>query len=182
MVRWDEITKKLQGVTAPIGLELGVFIGRNAAHLLKLNPSLFLFLVDSYVLTEDRLKWADGDLGATQEQMDGYKIHAESRLAKYKHRTKFIYADYKQAAKEIPDSSLHFVFIDSDHSYEGTYEQCVLYWDKIKSGGFLSGHDYDHPIERWGVKKAVDQFAEERKLAISLGDDFTWFIHRSSTS
>ena len=82
-----------------------------------------------------------------------------------------------QAAKLIPDGSLDFVFLDADHSYPGISSDIALWGPKIKKGGVLCGHDYDHPsFPDWGVKRAVDEFIAESGLTLELGADWTWFI------
>jgi predicted O-methyltransferase YrrM len=70
------------------------------------------------------------------------------------------YTAYKLASKEASElysnKSLDFVFIDANHNYEFVYEDIKIWLPKIKSGGILAGHDYNHPV--WpGVKKAVDE-------------------------
>jgi predicted O-methyltransferase YrrM len=42
------------------------------------------------------------------------------------------------------DESLGFVFIDSDHSYVDTREMIQAYLSKVRTGGVLAGHDYNH--------------------------------------
>jgi predicted O-methyltransferase YrrM len=47
-----------------------------------------------------------------------------------------------EAAATYEDSSLDFVFIDADHSYESVREDIIAWWPKVKAGGIISGHDY----------------------------------------
>lgn len=55
-------------------------------------------------------------------------------------------------------SDLDFVFIDGDHSYEMVKAELEAWWPKVKVGGVLSGHDYDHNGRGWpGVHKAVHE-------------------------
>lgn len=57
------------------------------------------------------------------------------------------------AAKLYSDESLDFVFIDAAHDYDSVKEDIESWYPKIKIGGFLAGHDYNHPP----VKNAVDE-------------------------
>lgn len=61
-----------------------------------------------------------------------------------------------EAAKTYQDSSLDVVFIDACHEYECVKEDIAAWLPKVKSGGYLSGHDYP-----WSsgdaVKRAVDE-------------------------
>ncbi len=48
---------------------------------------------------------------------------------------------------EVP--ALDLLFIDGDHSYEGTKADLLDYAPKIKAGGFLVLHDFfDEPVRR----------------------------------
>ena len=60
-----------------------------------------------------------------------------------------------EIAKEIPDKSLDICFIDADHSYESVYKDIIAYFNKVKVGGILCGHDYNsgHP----GVMRATHE-------------------------
>ena len=35
-----------------------------------------------------------------------------------------------------------FIYLDGDHSYEGVKAEIPLFWENVKSGGILAGHDY----------------------------------------
>jgi len=50
--------------------------------------------------------------------------------------------------QSLPDESYDFVYLDGDHSYEGVKAEIPLYWEKVKRGGVLAGHDYCN----WGEK------------------------------
>lgn len=60
------------------------------------------------------------------------------------------------AAKTYEDNSLDVVFIDAGHTYECVKEDIAAWLPKVKSGGWLAGHDYpwSHNDE---VKRAVDE-------------------------
>lgn len=71
-------------------------------------------------------------------------------------------------AKKVDDSSLDVVYIDGDHKYSSVTNDLHLWYPKIKSGGFLCGHDYSkRPNHRHiGVNKAVDEFIDFHNLEI----------------
>jgi hypothetical protein len=72
------------------------------------------------------------------------------------------------------DDKVHLVFVDGDHTEVQCYRDILNYEPKIIPGGFMAGHDYEHP-RCPGVKKAVDRYAKKfkRDLVIS-GIDFCW--------
>ena len=57
------------------------------------------------------------------------------------------------AAKYYDDESLDFVFIDAAHDYENVRKDITAWLPKVKKGGIIAGHDYNHP----DVKKAVEE-------------------------
>lgn len=58
-----------------------------------------------------------------------------------------------EAAALHKDSSLDFVFIDTDHQYKSTKAEIKAWLPRVKPGGIVAGHDFcnQHP----GVIKAV---------------------------
>lgn len=80
-------------------------------------------------------------------------------------------------AKEIEDESLDWVYIDSDHTYEGTKEALEDWSKKVRKGGIIAGHDYvETPLHpSFGVIKAVNEFCANGgyKLEIIEGIDPT---------
>jgi predicted O-methyltransferase YrrM len=68
------------------------------------------------------------------------------------------------AASDYEDEYFDFIYIDGDHTYEAVRDDAAAWWEKLKSGGVIAGHDYG-----WeGVKRAVDEFALERNLTVQV--------------
>jgi hypothetical protein len=58
------------------------------------------------------------------------------------------------ASATYEDKSLDFVFIDAAHDYESVKADILAWLPKVKSGGYLAGHDYP----TWhGVTQAVNE-------------------------
>lgn len=84
-------------------------------------------------------------------------------------------SDVFEFAKKIPDSSLNFVYVDADHSYEHVSKTLPLWSRKLVPGGILGGHDYTE--EFWpGVVRAVNEFREERKAGLEIFHDCSWLL------
>lgn len=62
--------------------------------------------------------------------------------------------------QHLSDSTIDFLFIDGDHTYEAVKRDIKLWLPKVKKGGVISGHDYD--LE--SVKRAVDEIFPDRKI------------------
>jgi len=65
-----------------------------------------------------------------------------------------------------PDNTYDIIYIDGDHSYSGVKTDLQNAYKKIKSGGYIMGHDYEMNMQKanhiynFGVKQAVDEFCE----------------------
>lgn len=72
-----------------------------------------------------------------------------------------------EASQLYENESIDFLMIDGDHSYEAVSEDLKAWFPKVKVGGIISGHDWDHD----GVSKAVTEFAHtpNEKLRITEG-------------
>ncbi len=47
------------------------------------------------------------------------------------------------AAASFNDNFFDAVFLDSSHEYKQTKAELILWWQKVKTNGYLSGHDYN---------------------------------------
>lgn len=118
-----------------IGAEIGVDKGILFGMLLKECPDLRLIGVD---LFPDRLR--------------SHRVF--EHLKRYPDRTQLIVCDSAEAAREVPDGSLDFVFIDADHSFEAVQRDIEAWRSKVRPGGWFGGHDYNRKFP--GVLRAVD--------------------------
>lgn len=84
-----------------------------------------------------------------------------------------------QAAKLYEDNSLFFVFIDGSHLYEAVKEDILAWMPKVKSGGFIGGHDIDQTEEFNGVRKAVDELIGPKNIVIYNKGWASW-LHRKA--
>lgn len=75
--------------------------------------------------------------------------------------------DSAAAAQMFVHGEVDFCFIDADHTPEGVLRDIEAWWQKIKVGGTLGGHDYRWP----GVRKVVDAFVKTNQLELVLGAD-----------
>ncbi len=139
-----------------IGAEIGVWEGSNADGMFKSLGSELkkLFLVDSYEPYIDGTQ--DGKCEPLQRDFSGSEKTAHSVL-----RDKpVVWLKKKsiEAAKEIEDNSLDFVYIDAAHQKSNVLEDIAVWLPKVKKGGLIGGHD----INISDVKEAVmEKFADK---------------------
>lgn len=84
-----------------------------------------------------------------------------------------------EAAKLYDDNSLFFVFIDGSHLYEAVREDIIAWLPKVKSGGFIGGHDIDQPEEFNGVRRAVDELIGPQNIKVYNKGWASW-LHRKA--
>ena len=138
-----EICKRT--MAGPIrGAEIGVLGGGHAVTILKNWPEIsLLHLVDSY-----------GGITDTDPKFLGFK----EKFAAYESKIRWHIKTSLEAAPDIPDGSLDFVYIDANHRYFEVSQDIRAWLPKVRPGGVVCGHDY---FSFGSVKKAVDDWAAE---------------------
>jgi hypothetical protein len=155
------------------GVEVGVHKGVFASHILEYWEGERLYLVDSWRHIEGYVDSSNGDHNVMLDNM------AKTFMAVYAHENRAVMIRDLSAfaAQLFPPQSLDFVYIDADHAYEAVVMDIQAWASKVKPGGIMSGHDYLNstfdPQGPWidgnvgsnrlgvfGVKKAVDEWAE----------------------
>jgi hypothetical protein len=205
------------------GVEVGVFQGHTSKKLLdtwttkgvgeeQASDQPLLYLVDPWESSDDDSEFQDSDDEPLQyeqknnvflmnaEDATAHRKMTHARIAGYgngsgtsRWREMRMYS--LDAAALFEDNSLDFVYLDGAHYYAAIAADIAAWWPKLRSGGLLSGDDYnlkepvgDEKNERvyphgkryfFGVKAAVDEFVAkeglESQLGFSLGDwEYGW--------
>lgn len=77
----------------------------------------------------------------------------------------------EEASKKFEDESLDFVYIDGGHSTEDIQNDLHNWYQKIKAGGVISGHDYNC----FEVSQVVNQYVRHlKKNCVEVFSDYTW--------
>jgi uncharacterized Rossmann fold enzyme len=177
-VRALEVLKRLNGAVHPRGAEVGVFKGDMSAALLRNNPLLHLDMVDSWEGGGGSYRGDSGDWHSelTQAAQDEFQRKALERTAFASDRRMVVRERSTKAAQNLT-VPYDFVFIDADHSYEGCKADIAAWAPKVKPGGWLGGHDYENTaFPKFGVTRAVNEYACATGLPVELGENFCWFI------
>ena len=130
------------------GAEIGVAAGEHSESMLRNIKVCNLLCVDFWSTSWSR------------------KLEAEARkrLGAYKNAT-IIKATSMEAARQIPDGALDFVYIDANHDFDYVMEDLITWSRKVRKGGIISGHDYDHShsqIDR--VVPAVNAYVKAHRI------------------
>jgi uncharacterized Rossmann fold enzyme len=177
-VRAFEVLKRLDSEN-PVGAEVGVFAADMSQVLLREKQDLFLYMVDSWEANGAAYAAISGDWHAKLKQDEQARFHdiAVDRTAFAADRREIVRARSVDAVNRLNGTKLDFVFIDADHSYEGCRQDLEAWSPKVKSGGWVCGHDYANPsFPLFGVKRAVDEFVAAKGLSLELGENLTYFI------
>jgi hypothetical protein len=136
--------------TAEIGVKKGVF----SRVICEAFPGVEHFCVDHYP-PGPSVSWD------VQEKRFGV---AQKRLKDF--NVQHIKKPSAHAADEIPKNSLDFVYIDADHSFENVMIDLILWAQRVRLGGIVSGHDY-----KLGVKDAVDAYCRHYGIELFVTTD-----------
>jgi predicted O-methyltransferase YrrM len=123
--------------------EIGVQRGVNAEYIWnELRPKL-LVLVDSWDASS-------GQMNNLNFAETWHRLHGKREIIFIK--------GWSADVSRIVDLRFDFIYIDGDHA-ESMVKNDLLSWSpKVKPGGLIGGHDFDHPA---GVAKAVrDMFGD----------------------
>ncbi len=136
-------------------VEVGVFRGENFQLMIEHNPEIAV-AVDGWA--NDGIVANDAKL--SQDRLDEqFECFRAMMMNKPFVQIKRGHTD--EIASDYEDNYFDLAYIDGDHSYEGCKKDLIAWYPKVKR--FFIGDDYNKP----GVKKAVDEFAENNNLKVS---------------
>lgn len=163
-------------------VEVGSLYGESSSIILGFNKVKQLHCIDSWTFCPD-YNASNSIIKSTNKSADfssaktifykRLKNHIESR------RCLPIQSDSLSASKLYRNNSIDVIYIDADHSYESVKSDLEAWFTKIKSGGFICGHDYKADGDVWpGVTKAVDEFVQQYSLQPPIRFDDSSFLLR----
>ncbi len=165
------------------GAEIGVWKGAYSAQFCQGNPALRMTCVDPWVSYP---AWKD-----TKNLMDAEKAEAfmASAYAEAVFRLERLRCDIVRkfsvdAARDVADGSLDFVYVDGSHVYEAVMADLKAWAPKVKPGGWLAGHDFRHFSNKPFVHviEAVTDYTRDHAIApwfVLAGDktpSFLWVV------
>ena len=142
------------------GAEVGVAQGLNSLTLCQNIPEIDLLGIDPWAVYHGNPRAHPKD-----EQARCHAL-AQERLAPY--RVRLVQAFSMDAARDVKDKSLDFVYIDGNHCFDYVMEDLIVWSRKVRSGGIVAGHDY-YRFKWSGVVDAVDAYTRAHQIN-------EWFI------
>lgn len=123
------------------GAEIGVWKGAYSAAFCEANPHLRMLCVDPWLSYP---AWLDTKNAMAPDEAalfieESYRI-AKARLAGL--NCSIVRKFSADAVKDVPDGALDFCYIDANHAYEAVIEDLTLWSPKVRSGGWIGGHDF----------------------------------------
>lgn len=149
------------------GVEIGVKEGDFSAALLTYWRGRHLISVDPWL--EDAPESYVDIANVPQAVHESFYDRAKAKLAPFGDRSTVWRMTSLEAAVRIPRYSLDFVYIDARHDYAAVMEDLGAWFDKVRPGGVITGHDYldgHFAAGVFGVKSAVDEFFGSRDIPV----------------
>ena len=170
----DFINERSDEITT--GVEIGVAFGSNMKMLLDETSLTKLWGVDTY----SEAAWNVGDLLNVNEEFgsfDGLYQHILAMLKPYGTRAKIARMTSEEGSKKFKNESLDFIFIDGDHF---DLENDLKYWErKVRDGGYIMGHDWNHPCFGNITQYLRDRYDEEQLVGID-GPVHIWYVQKGA--
>lgn len=142
------------------GTEIGVWEGQFSEQICQAVPGVTLTCVDPWKAYDDYV-----DPKNVETRIERAMLEAMWRLVPYGCDIKRMTST--AAAATVPDGSLDFVYIDGNHAKAYVLADLEAWAPKVRSGGIVSGHDYEITRKRahLQVREAVDAFTRQRQIA-----------------
>lgn len=148
------------GYTA--GAEIGVESARYSRELLEASAGLRLLCVDAW-----RPYRGYRDHVGT-EKLGRIFADALQRLDPHAERVTIRRQFSVDAARDVADGSLDFVYLDANHTHAHVMADLEAWVPKVRSGGIVAGHDYGRSSVGQ-VQEAVTQWTAAHQIA-------PWFV------
>ncbi len=147
------------------GAEVGVWKGAYTAAFCEGNPQLHMLAVDPWLSYPGWLDTKNAmPIEKAERFMEESYQQAVTRLTPL--RCTIVRKFSADAAAEVPNRSLDFVYIDGNHVFDAVIEDLTLWAPKVRAGGLVAGHDFrvfpNKPTIH--VKAAVEAYTRAHQI------------------
>jgi predicted O-methyltransferase YrrM len=150
-------------------VEVGCWKGRSSVAIceaLREKLDVSFYAVDTF---------SGDEHNPAMHQRHGEELGADRVYAQFQENT----ADYSfvhivrepsaDASHAFIDGSIDWLFIDAEHTFDHVRSDVQRWYPKVKPGGIISGHDYQH----FEVQRAVDTHLSDVEVWESI-----WYLHK----
>lgn len=180
------------------GAEIGVFKGAFSKHILE-NWFGTLWMIDPWRPFDDDEDYIDASNHRNHETA---YLNAMQSVDGFEHRSFMLRGLSSDMVHRFSNGELDFVYIDGNHAYDFVKFDIESWWEKVKPGGWIMGHDYldmgdwyesefldngkdkhiwlkgPNPEDKYeyagifGVNTAVDEFVEDKSVEVSITSEW----------
>jgi len=136
-----------------VGAEIGVAGGQHIKALMENTTIEKIYGIDPYITDS----WDMHSFFSVDDEygsFDGLYGEVKELLSQFGERVELVRKKSTEAALDFEDGSLDFVFIDAIHDYENCFNDINYWHNRVRKGGYVMGHDWEHPSFP-GVQQAV---------------------------
>lgn len=128
-------------------VEIGTLLGKSACYFLEQMEERELegkvYTVDSFEFEDNIRNVLPRGGGEVPEWNREVAIARVQNWVGQHPAGEFLVERSDEASERFSEDSVDFVYLDGDHSYEGVTSDIRAWKPKLKSGGWMGGHDYD---------------------------------------
>jgi predicted O-methyltransferase YrrM len=126
-----------RGVKEAKMLEIGSYMGESTAMFGMANLFKEIHCIEPFT----------GEEQFNDENFYDWEFVENQFLLNTRHYHNIVHhRDFSQNIHEVfQDEYFDFIYIDANHSYEAVKSDLINYIPKVKTGGFIGGHDYRFP-------------------------------------
>lgn len=173
--RWDILASFMLEQGYKTFVEVGCKEGRTTGHILKTVPDSRVVAIDPWIVqeaTHDPTKETYADWDFSQIEAEFWENVGDNKDG----RCDFYRKTSEEASWLFHKGFADLIFIDALHDYEHVKQDIALWWPKVRIGGILSLHDFNH---KWpGVERAVAESFD--LMQVGVAPDSVAFILKTS--
>lgn len=172
--RWDVLVTLARERGLQRLVEVGCKDGRTTEALAKGVEGSHVWAIDPWRAMPEH----EGEGAETYQDWDFAQIEAQfrARTADVADRVTMMRCTSLEAARELSDQQFDLVFIDAAHDERNVTADIVAWWPRVRTGGLLSGHDYQHKFP--GVMRAVASAFPLIRVAVL--PDSVWVVWKEA--